>query len=46
MGEIIVEVLRLYDDEGCKIVYGIGRTMNGNAEGGWLIRDIWSFVNG
>jgi hypothetical protein len=32
IGEIVVEVLRLYGDGGCKIVYGIGRTMNGNAE--------------
>ena len=32
IGEIVVEVLRLYGDGGCKIFYGIGRTMNGNAE--------------
>jgi hypothetical protein len=32
MGEIIVEVLRLHGEGGCKIVYGIGRTMKGNAE--------------
>lgn len=32
MGEIIVEVLRLHGEGGCKIVYGIGRAMKGNAE--------------